>query len=179
MIEDVRVYRWLFSPVIPFPIEKAEEFVAREQKVSAAVLRELELEGEGGVGGCPVSIIREKKEDGTELYLGKCAFLRYRFDDELDPGKRKELKDANEGLPSGDPNIIWELAGKSLLAVLGLYRETDDDVIVLIYQRHPGRDASWTGNHDGRDEDVDQGVVCPEDGDEAFAGGRVRGERGE
>lgn len=77
--------------------------------------REVEgLAGEGlrMVSRCPVNIIRERREDGTEVYLGDCSFARYRFLDEQDPDERKRLIDANEALPVGDPQMIWELAGK-------------------------------------------------------------------
>lgn len=127
IIDDPRVYRWLAGPTIPYPVERARAFVARGQGVARKVLAELtdgnsESEEEvrvpvGGEGlrmvsGCPVNIIRERREDGTEVYLGDCSFARYRFLDEQDPEERKRLIDANEALPVGDPQIVWELAGK-------------------------------------------------------------------
>lgn len=100
--------------------------MARGQGVARKMLTELtggdsgsggEVEVPGGgvlrmVSGCPVNIIRQRRENGTEVYLGDCSFARYRFLDEQDPDERKRLIDANEALPVGDPQIVWELAGK-------------------------------------------------------------------
>ncbi|EIM83439.1 uncharacterized protein STEHIDRAFT_22851, partial [Stereum hirsutum FP-91666 SS1] len=124
IIDDPRVYRWLAGPTIPYPVERARAFVARGQGVAREALAELtgedsssgrEVEGLAGEGlrmvsRCPVNIIRERREDGTEVYLGDCSFARYRFLDEQDPDERKRMIDANEALPVGYPQIVWELA---------------------------------------------------------------------
>jgi hypothetical protein len=115
ILNDERVYKWLRGPPFPFLLKDAEHWLAIVKSKSDILLKEFQ-EANGDewklFDGCPVQILREVKEDGTQLYLGDVSFLRCRWIEEKDLEKKRQLIELNESRPIGDPRLIWGVGGK-------------------------------------------------------------------
>ncbi|KAJ7492083.1 hypothetical protein FB451DRAFT_1216925 [Mycena latifolia] len=74
LLNDERVYYWLSSPPFPYLPEHAVWWLNQAKEKSDKLLAELEAaRGDPTlkiVDGCPVSTIREVKDDGTDVFLG-------------------------------------------------------------------------------------------------------------
>jgi hypothetical protein len=69
------------------------------------------------VKDCPVSFLREVKEDGTEVIIGSlgistCLHGELMGPDGVDWENKKKREDENNSLKAGDPRIIWSFGGK-------------------------------------------------------------------
>jgi len=61
---------------------------------------------------CPVSYLREVKEDGSEVFIGSlgidtCIYGEFMGPDGIDWENKKKLEDENNCLKAGDARIVW------------------------------------------------------------------------
>ena len=84
-------------------------------------LKELEDEKDNPtlkmVKRCPVSFLREVKEDGTEVFIGSLAIHTNVHGELMNPDgvdweNKKKWEEENNKLEAGDPRIIWCFGGK-------------------------------------------------------------------
>ncbi|KZV67639.1 hypothetical protein PENSPDRAFT_754797 [Peniophora sp. CONT] len=115
-MNDPKVYNGLRSTPWPFTLEHGQ---SRNNKIvddwhgQLRRLEEAAAQGEdvprAKFGFTPVRCIRDTRNE-KQLYLGEFYLRRTAFDWEVNEAKRKELADANEALPSGDPGIVYTLS---------------------------------------------------------------------
>jgi len=112
ILSDERVYTWLDSVVHPFDESHALVRLERAQKRSEAVLEEIrDTNGGPFVGGCPVTVLREVKEDGTQVMVGDIIIKRSGFTHLLEnETERMKLVEENNERAAGDPDIVWTMA---------------------------------------------------------------------
>lgn len=125
---DPGIYKTLTGPPFPYLMEHAETWQSFVKEESDNILHALgEAEAQGNeepifVNGCPIRALREVQDDGTDLYLGDIFIHRcIRFDDLRDAEQEKLRAKENMALPIGDPNIIWDVGGAAIRAVLTPY----------------------------------------------------------
>ncbi|KAI0053431.1 hypothetical protein FA95DRAFT_1552492 [Auriscalpium vulgare] len=113
LFNDPLVYRWVSTPPFPYLLEHAEDWYALVKAETGKVWKELQEASADGplkiVAGCPVRAIRCWKEDGTDVFIGDCGFMRHTFADVADLDERTRLVAENKARPPGDPNIIWSI----------------------------------------------------------------------
>ena len=125
ILNDPRVHIWLTGASFPHELHHAQATVNKRKAASERVLEELrapesegidEPKGPTGlklVSGCPVTAIREVKEDGTDVYIGNVGCMRSDYYHILDPDEAKRLTDINRVRKIGDPDIIWHMGSES------------------------------------------------------------------
>ncbi|KAI0651977.1 GNAT domain-containing protein [Trametes meyenii] len=113
-MNDPAVYNWLEGPPFPYHTEHADSWLAMVKEGTDAALQELERlnadHPEGPlrlVSGQPVRMIREVRDDGTDLLLGDVAIVRERWPDVEDKEVKVNLATPNAEKTVGDPSIIW------------------------------------------------------------------------
>ncbi|KAJ7492075.1 hypothetical protein FB451DRAFT_1216897, partial [Mycena latifolia] len=110
---DERVYNWLVNPPIPYLPEHGERWANRAKEASDKLLAELETARSDStpkiVDGCPVRVIREVREDGTDIFLGDIDIKLARHSWELESSGR-----LSQETPFRDPDNpdIWGLGGE-------------------------------------------------------------------
>ncbi|KAG6903631.1 hypothetical protein DXG01_016133 [Tephrocybe rancida] len=120
-MNDPRIYEWL-GPPFPYLTEHAEAWYEKIKAQSDDALATLEAARDSTepilVDICPVRVIRELKEDGTDVYVGDIGILRVGDGKLLAPpseaaDKEKKAKylEGNNALLLGDPNIAWTIGG--------------------------------------------------------------------
>ena len=65
---------------------------------------------------CPVSFLREVKEDVLDIFIGSlvistCLYGELMGPDGVDWGRKKKLEDENNSLKPGDARIVWCFGG--------------------------------------------------------------------
>ncbi|KAG6916193.1 hypothetical protein DXG01_008075 [Tephrocybe rancida] len=114
-LNDPRVYRWMTGPPLPYQPEHGLSWLSEQMEEAEQFLRHLE-EPVGASEilkpalGCPVRIIREVKEDGTDIYLGFLGIYRSERKEILDVGKRAAVLADDARKKAGDPTILWDIA---------------------------------------------------------------------
>jgi len=115
ILNDRRVYAFLQGPPFPYTTDHAESWVTRIKKGCDDVIAQLEAaprpsregaEGSFVVGGCPVRILRERKENGDDVYLGDLGIDRHGFPLVVDAEERTRKTRENDDKSIGDPTII-------------------------------------------------------------------------
>ena len=61
------------------------------------------------VDGCPVSYIRKRMDDGTDVLLGEATVQRSEYTETVDPDERDRLTEINASYEVGDPRIVYSL----------------------------------------------------------------------
>ena len=118
-LNDERVYKWLAGPPFPYTRKDADYWIGLVKQETDAVLEDLLNASNRGetslscVNGCPVRMIREILEDGSDKFAGdigisRCGEFRYL----RDPDAQKVLEEQNAKRPVGDPEIIWDFGGE-------------------------------------------------------------------
>jgi len=119
ILNDRRVYASLQGPPFPYKSDHAVSWITLVKKTCDDVVVQLEAaprpsehqEGAGEdvfiVGGCPVRILRERKEDGSDMYLGDLGIDRHGFPLVVDEEEKARKTRENEAKSIGDPTIIW------------------------------------------------------------------------
>ena len=101
--------------------EDGVKFVESVKKAAEAILQELEGAKDASelllVESCPVRVIREVKEDGSDVFIGdigvtRCAHGELMGLNGIDWEKKAMLEGKNNDLPVGDPSIIWSFGGE-------------------------------------------------------------------
>lgn len=111
IMNDQRVFQWLESTPYPYYLEHAKAWLEVTSRQANTVLQQLEETPGGFVGGCPVRILREVKDNGEESFLGDCGIGKWGFADILDPGEREKARRENDQRPPGDPGTVWGFGG--------------------------------------------------------------------
>ncbi|KAJ7455930.1 acyl-CoA N-acyltransferase [Mycena galericulata] len=110
LLNDERVYHWLSSPPFPYLPEHADWWLNQAKQKSDFLLAELEAAREDPepkiVDACPVSSIREVKEDGTEIFLGSIDISLAEQPWELEGTDRYSQRSARRDPDNPD---IWTL----------------------------------------------------------------------
>ncbi|KAJ7919310.1 acyl-CoA N-acyltransferase [Mycena leptocephala] len=110
LFNDERVYHWLSSPPFPYLPEDADWWLNEVKPLSDKLLAELEDARNDAtlkiVDGCPVRIIREVQEDGTEIFLGDIG-----IDLAGQPWELEGTGKLSQEMPRRDPSDpdIWTL----------------------------------------------------------------------
>lgn len=118
-LNDFAIYKWLEGPPFPYLPSHAEEWLSKIISESDTILEELQVAAKNNSDGppirissCPVRILREVQEDGSEVFLGDLGTPRCCYP-ELNPGFEKEkLHERNLSRPIGDPEIEWSVGCK-------------------------------------------------------------------
>jgi len=100
----------------PYTVEHGNEFIGFIRGQVEETLKELEDEKDNStlktVKRCPVSFLREVKEDGTEVFIGSLAIATAMHGELMGPDgvdweNKKKREEENDKLEAGDPRIIW------------------------------------------------------------------------
>ncbi|KAG9020557.1 hypothetical protein FS837_008099 [Tulasnella sp. UAMH 9824] len=59
------------------------------------------------LSGCPVRVIRERLDDGTDVFLGDCFLARSHFPEIADLKERERTTEENYAYEKGDPRIVY------------------------------------------------------------------------
>ncbi len=145
VLNDPDIYKWLYSPKYPVLEDQAQERLNRFMKGCKDALKELEdvhAADPSGVnhfvGSCPVKVIREVKEDGTQVYIGEFGVRRHDFFYVRDIEKREALVGENSRRVVGDPEMIWSIGSK--VSLLRLERVAHLLLLVdYLAKSHQGR----------------------------------------
>lgn len=111
ILNDPRVYHWMSGPPNPYRLEDGMEWITGQIEETNAILQDLQGERKAFALGCPVRIIREMKDDGTDEYLGFIGLYRSERGDVIDHAERRRILDDDGKREAGDPDIVWDLAG--------------------------------------------------------------------
>lgn len=167
ILNDPLVCRWILGPPYPYLPSHAESWLESTKKESDAVLQELEQasrETPDGplkiVGACPVRILREVREDGTEVYLGDIGLRRCVFPHE-EPEEQQRLSEKNKRRAVGDPELIWCIGGMSMVRRAG-------PVFNMVF-RLPCKLPSWPRHHERGRADTHVGMGDSSDGCTPYA----------
>lgn len=118
-MNDPRLCVWLNSPPFPYLPEHAESWLGRMIGPSRDILQELEEAKEVAelktVEDCPVHIIREVMDDGTQKLIGNAHMFRYKNGElvlsdgswTVDWAGKAKREEENGSRKAGDPEIIW------------------------------------------------------------------------
>ncbi|KAF8486709.1 hypothetical protein JB92DRAFT_2759409 [Gautieria morchelliformis] len=107
ILNDRRVFQWLATTPYPYNTDHSKQWIEITSQEAERLLRQLEETAGGFVGGCPVRILREVKENGDQVFLGDCTIGKWGFEDIQDPVEREKLKMENDQRPPGDPETVW------------------------------------------------------------------------
>lgn len=117
---DPAVYAWLEGPPHPYLPKHADHWLSQVKGGTDTALRELRRASEEKpdgppilVGGCPVRIIREVREDGSDHLLGDIMLVRERWPDCEDRDTKEALVTVNAAKQLGDPELVWCIGGTS------------------------------------------------------------------
>lgn len=115
-LNDFAIYKWLQGPPFPYLQSHADEWLSNATSESNTILEELQVAAKNNPDGppilvrsCPVRILREIREDGSEVFLGDLGTPRCCYP-EYSPGFEKEkLHEKNLARPLGDAEIDWSV----------------------------------------------------------------------
>lgn len=97
------IWPYLTGPPWPFREEDAIAWLKRQKEACVRA-----REGRKVVdGSCPVTFIRERQDDGTDILLGEAAIRRSEFEETPDPEERARLAAQNASYEAGDPRIVY------------------------------------------------------------------------
>lgn len=114
ILKDTNVSERLGSLPNPYLFSHAEEWQKKVCDESDAILRRLEG-GEEYVDDSPVRSIRERLEDGTEVFLGDIGIRRLPEMERTKGGTEENkaaLVEENQAKPAGDPTIMYTIGCK-------------------------------------------------------------------
>ncbi|GLB43354.1 putative acetyltransferase (GNAT) domain containing protein [Lyophyllum shimeji] len=108
------IYHWMSGPPYPYLREHGGAWLTEQLTETDAILEDLQ---KGDVEpllktslGCPLRMIRELHEDGTDTYLGWMGIYRSERQEILDVNEREEVLAQDALRKAGDPRIVWDLA---------------------------------------------------------------------
>ena len=99
--------------------EHGKEFIGLKKGIAEQTLKELDnaKDEHKFVKECPVSFLREVKDDGSDIFIGilginPTVYGEIMGPDGVDWENKKKLEDENNSLKTGDTRIIWCFGGK-------------------------------------------------------------------
>ncbi|KAF8899124.1 hypothetical protein BD779DRAFT_1607686 [Infundibulicybe gibba] len=117
-LNDPRIFEFIKGPPYPYLPEHAQSWLTSSKRLTDAVLSDLESAKDSNelkiVGDCPVTTIREVKEDGEDIFLGNISFQRCPYGEfmgsmEVNVENKDKHVEVNSRREPGDPAIIWSL----------------------------------------------------------------------
>jgi RimJ/RimL family protein N-acetyltransferase len=128
---------------LPHLVEHAEKWICSVKDNSDSVLHELfkaEIDDPHGrpkiVEGCPVNILREVREDGSEVYLGDISIKRYNWVEVADQDQKSRLLEENTRRSVGDPDIIWGFGGRFIIVSSQFVVDIPSDYLASSHHGH-------------------------------------------
>jgi hypothetical protein len=108
--------------------DHGNEFIGLKRNLVEETLKELKEDAKDDptlkiVKECPVSFLREVKEDGSDVFIGSldittCIYGELMGPDGVDWENKKKLEDENNSLKAGDARIVWCFGGKPWLTCI-------------------------------------------------------------
>ena len=171
ILNDPLVHEWLSGPPYPYTLgrlfsflwlvgtkgssvvkfsDHGNEFIGLKINIAEQTLKELEDAKDDPtlkfVKECPVSYLREVKEDGSDVFIGSlnistCLYGEMMGPDGVDWEIKKRMEDENNSLNTGDARIVWCFGGKSHLNCIRL-------LISIYYTRLSCYKSSSPRDHD-------------------------------
>ena len=101
--------------------DHGKEFIGLKRDIAEQTMKELEEAKDDPtlkiVKECPVSYLREVKEDGSDVFIGSlaittCLYGEVMGSDGVDWENKKKLEDENNSLQTGDARKVWSFGGK-------------------------------------------------------------------
>lgn len=124
ILNDERVYRWLFGTPVPYMPENAKFWIEQRSAETGQLVSAIKREEQGGVkgylDGCPFTCIREmtKAVDGEAQDTSKAVFIGsfdvtpYTFCElGLGSDEQRDAVQRNRALPVGSESMIWGCGG--------------------------------------------------------------------
>ncbi|KDQ20267.1 hypothetical protein BOTBODRAFT_392390 [Botryobasidium botryosum FD-172 SS1] len=115
ILNDRRVYAFLEGPPFPYTADDAKARITRSKQGCDDVFAQWQntVQTEDGVkstfGGCPVRVLRERKANGDDVFLGEFGMSRHGFPHVADAEEREKRKSENDNKLPGNPSIIWTI----------------------------------------------------------------------
>lgn len=106
-LNDPRVYQWLLGPPYPYLPEHADEWIEHTSRQAD-------------------KIIREVKDDGTDVFLGDVSIGRNDYEYKSFAERETLVQERTEKRP-GDPGICWCFGGQC-----NSFQMHDSDVLTLV-----------------------------------------------
>ena len=161
ILNDPLVHEWLAGPPYPYTLgtlsnhrwspsrlnsgisDHAKEFIGLTRSQAEETLKELEDAKDNPtlkmVKRCPVSYLREVKEDGTDIFIGSLSITtsingELIGPDGVDWENKKKREEENNSLEAGDPRIIWCFGGKqtrSRVLSLTFYLQITSRLVII------------------------------------------------
>ncbi|KAF9055981.1 hypothetical protein BJ165DRAFT_464031 [Panaeolus papilionaceus] len=118
LLTDPQISVWLANVPDPYTEEHAIKWNTSVMEACNKILKDLEAARNDEhlklVDGCPVRVLREIQEDGSDIFIGDIGFMRCAHGEymEQEEGKsdwenKKKREEENAMIPVGDPRIIW------------------------------------------------------------------------
>jgi len=114
ILNDPPVHEWLAGPPYPYTLDHGKEFIGLKKGIAEQTLKELEdaKDEPKFVKECPVSFLREVRDDGSDIFIGildinPCVYGEFMGPDGVNWENKKKLEDENNSLKTGDTRIIW------------------------------------------------------------------------
>jgi len=116
ILNDPLVHEWMSGPPYPYTLDHGYEFIGMKRNIAEETLKELEDAKDDPtlkiVKECPVSYLREVKDDGSEVFIGSLAINTSIYGELMGPDgvdweNKKKREDENNSLKVGDPRIVW------------------------------------------------------------------------
>ncbi|KAG8910717.1 hypothetical protein FRC01_006179 [Tulasnella sp. 417] len=110
------IYMFLTGPPRPYTEAYAKEWLKKRKAESLTLIGEMnDREASSSennntnlaLSGCPVRVIRERLDDGTDLFLGDCFLARSHFPEIADLKERERRTEENYAYEKGDSRIIY------------------------------------------------------------------------
>ena len=170
----------LTGPPFPYTQQDAEEWIEARVPESDDILKDLKEHFEGSVGreenvpvgptglklveGCPLSVIREVREDGTDIYIGSIGLIRSKFFDIVDPVEKEQAIQENDARPLGDPDIIRSFGGKHHNPIPATGNELSLTIAMICTYRFLSPFAPRKRHNDSRNPNTDRQLGDPQNG---------------
>ncbi|KAF8808010.1 acyl-CoA N-acyltransferase [Phlegmacium glaucopus] len=116
ILNDPMVHEDLMGPPYPYTLEHGNDWVKLVRSHVEETLKELEDAKDEPtlkfVNRCPVTFLREVKEDGTDIFIGSidmttCVHGELMGPDGVDWENKEKREKENNSLELGDPRKIW------------------------------------------------------------------------
>ncbi|KAG6820423.1 hypothetical protein H0H93_000669 [Arthromyces matolae] len=110
---DPKIYTWISGTPLPYQPEHGLDWLSQQMKEAEDILRHFEgytaKESLKMTVGCPVRIIREVNEDGTDTFLGYISIHHSERKDVSCDDMRAGILADDALKMAGDPDTVWDI----------------------------------------------------------------------